>query len=155
MVRAAAVTALFDRPGAREALRRAIRDRSPRVRRAALNAATRAGDREALELVVARLESNDEWPQVTLEALRFVSELCLDEAGEAVLAVVRRGIRPDAWAPDVDVAGVAADLAVRLGGETAEEVTAMGNRANTPESIHAAIERRRAEPRPCGEASSP
>ena len=155
MVRSAAVSALFDRRAGRRAVLRSIRDRSPRVRRAAIRAVTGAGDQEALPLVAARLQDDDEWPQVTNAALRYVSELCIDEAGEAVLAVVRRGIRPDAWAPDLDVAVVAADLAMRLGGETQADMLRIAGRANTPENIRVVVQRRRSEPRPCGEASAP
>ncbi len=154
MVRAAAVNALFDRTAGRDAIRRATRDRSPRVRRAALSASTRAGDRGATPLVVQRLEDEDEWPTVIAQGLRYVGELCVTEAGEAVLAVLRRGIRPGAWAPDVDVAEVAADLAIRLGGETAEDAMAIANRSGTPESIRAVVERRRANPAPCVAASA-
>lgn len=141
MVRAAAVDALFDRPAGREAVRQAIHDRSPRVRRAALVAATRGGYREAWALVRARLEDDDEWPQVTIAALHYVRDLCVVEAGPQVVGVLRRGLRPNAWAPDIDVAAVAADLAQRLGGETATEAAQIGGRAEAPASIRAAIER--------------
>lgn len=155
MVRAAAIEALFDRPAGRDAIREAVDDHSPRVRSAALAALTRAGARDVLPLVTARLRDGEEWPRVTLEALRWVSELCVEEAGEAVLDVVRRGTRPDAWAPDVDVAAVAADLAIRLGGETARDAETMARRAGAPESVRTAVERRLASPRPCAGASSP
>ncbi|MCB9591677.1 MAG: HEAT repeat domain-containing protein [Sandaracinaceae bacterium] len=156
MVRAASLTALFDRPAGREAILAGIGDHSPRVRHAALAATTRGGVRQpALPLVIGRLEDDDEWPRVTLEALRWVSELCVEDAGEAVVGVIRRGVRPGAWAPDVDVAAVAADLAIRLGGETARDAEAIAQRAGAPESVRVAVERRLAEPRPCTGASSP
>ncbi|MBX3272806.1 MAG: HEAT repeat domain-containing protein [Sandaracinaceae bacterium] len=149
MVRAAAVTALFDRPAGREAVRRAVDDRSPRVRHAAIGALTRGGVREALPLVTARLEDRDEWPRVTEQALRWVEELCVEEAGEAVLTVLRRGARSEAWAPDVDLAALAGDLAMRLGGATAREAETIARRGGTPELVRAAIERRARDPRPC------
>ena len=149
MVRAAAVTALFDRPAGRDAVRRAVGDHSARVRHAALGALTRGGVREALPLVTARLEDRDEFPRVTEQALRWGEELCVEEAGEAVLAVLRRGARGDAWAPDVDLAALAGDLAMRLGSETAREAETIARRAGTPELVRAAIERRAADPRPC------
>lgn len=155
MVREAAVAALFDRPAGREAVRRSIRDRSPRVRRAALRTVTRAGDREAWSLVRARLEDDDEWPQVTIEALRYVRELCLTDAGELVLGVVRRGMRPGAWAPDVDVAAVAVDLALHLGGETAERAATIAGRESTPSGIRAVLDRGAGRRETCGAASSP
>lgn len=149
MVRQAAIEALFDRPGQRETLRGAIRDRSPRVRRAAIEAATRAGDREAWPLVRARLADDDEWPQVAIEALRYVGELCLVDAGELVLGALRRGLLPNAWAPDIDVAGVAVDLAMRLGGQVAEEAARIGGREDAPPAIRAILQRRQQEPALC------
>ena len=154
MVRQAAIEALFDRPGARGTLRAAIRDRSPRVRRAAIDAATRAGDREAWPLIRARLEDDDEWPQVAIEALRYVRELCVEEAGELVLRALRRGLRPGAWAPDVDVAGVAVDLAMRLGGETAEQAARIAGREDAPPAIRAILARSQREPARCTNAAS-
>jgi hypothetical protein len=55
--------------------------------------------------------------------------------------VIERGVRENAWAPDVDVAALAMDLAQRLGGETAEEATRLAGRAGVPESIRAVAER--------------
>ena len=155
MVRSAAVEALFDRPAGREAVRRSIRDRSARVRRSAIEASMRAGDAEALPLVIDRLQDDDEWPRVTLAALQFVGELCAVEASDAVIGVLRRGARTGAWAPDVDVAAVAGDLAVRLGGQAAQDAQTIAARAGTPEALRVVIERRVANPRSCRGASSP
>lgn len=141
MVRAAATEALFGRASQVEAVRRSVRDRSALVRSAAIATLTRAGDREALPLVQARLEDDDEWPRVTVAALRYVRELCVPEAGEAVIGVIRRGSRPNAWAPDVDVAALAMDVALRLGGETAQDAATLASRADTPEAVRAAATR--------------
>ncbi|MCZ7678551.1 MAG: HEAT repeat domain-containing protein [Sandaracinaceae bacterium] len=116
MVRAAAVEALWDRPSGRAVVRAAVRDRSQRVRRSAVLALARARDREAWPLVRARLADANEWPQVTVAALRYVHDLCLREASDALVAVIRRGLEPEPFQPDVDVAAVAVDLALLLGG---------------------------------------
>ncbi|HJL20253.1 MAG TPA: HEAT repeat domain-containing protein, partial [Sandaracinaceae bacterium LLY-WYZ-13_1] len=149
MVREAAVEALWNRPGALAAIRRASRDRSGRVRRAAVRALTRAGDREAWPLVRARLADEDEEPQVTVAALRYVRRLCVREAGPRLLELLERGIRPDAFAPHVDVAAVAADLALILGGETAERAGRIATGPHVPASIRRAIARRRRSPAQC------
>lgn len=148
MVRAAAVEALFRRPAGVDAIRRSVRDRAAIVRRAAIATLTRAGDGEAWPLVRARLQDDDEWPRVTVAALRYVRQLCLTEAGEDVLEVLRRGIRPDAWAPDVDVAAVAMDVALRLGGATRQDASRIAAREDTPASIRAAARRRGGGPPP-------
>ncbi len=149
MVRAAAVEALFQRDAGAEAVREASRDRSARVRAAAIGTLTRAGDREAWPLVEARLADDNEWPRVTVMALRYVRELCVAEAGEHVLAVIRRGAQPDAWAPDVDVAALAMDTALRLGGDTAEDAQRIAARESTPASIRAAARRQGGPPPTC------
>lgn len=151
MVREAAVDALWSRPAGQDAVRRAARDRSPRVRQTAIRGLTRAGDREAWPLVRARLTDSDEWPQVTVAALRYVRQLCVPGAEEAVLAVLRRGLEPDAWAPDVDVAAVAVDLALVLGGELGETATRLASREDAPAQIRAALRRRQESPATCGE----
>ncbi|MEQ9651594.1 MAG: hypothetical protein RLO52_39180, partial [Sandaracinaceae bacterium] len=120
-------------------------------RQTAIRGLTRAGDREAWPLVRARLTDSDEWPQVTVAALRYVRQLCVPGAEEAVLAVLRRGLEPDAWAPDVDVAAVAVDLALVLGGELAETATRLASREDAPAQIRAALRRRQESPATCGE----
>ncbi|MGE0787540.1 MAG: HEAT repeat domain-containing protein [Sandaracinaceae bacterium] len=141
MVRAAAVEGLFQRTEALPVVRRAVRDRSALVRAAAIGTLTRAGDRAAAPLVRARMSDDDEWPRVTVAALRYAAELCVPEAGEDVLTVLRRGIRPDAWAPDVDVAALAMVVALRLGGSTREDASRIAARESTPASVRAAAAR--------------
>jgi hypothetical protein len=142
MVREAAVQGLWDRPSGRDAVRAAIRDRSERVRRAAILAVTRAGDRQVWPLVRGRLEDDDEWPQVTVAALDFVRELCVRDAGPSVITVVRRGLRDGAWPPDIDVGAVAVELAVSLGGETEREVALLLDDPSVPASMREALGRR-------------
>ncbi|HEY8428185.1 MAG TPA: hypothetical protein VIL20_07415 [Sandaracinaceae bacterium] len=153
LVREAAVKALWDRPAQRGVVRAAVRDRSQRVRRAAILALARARDREAWPLVRARLADGQEWPEVTVAALRYVSELCVRDAGEVVAAVMRRGLSPQAWPPDVDVAALAVDVALLLGGPAAEEARRLEGREDVPAGMRAALRRRLERPGRCGESS--
>lgn len=141
MVRRAAVEALWDRGSHVDVVRGAIRDRSPRVREAALAAVTRRMDRAAWPLVRARLLDRDEWPEVTVAALGFVRALCVTEAEEAVAAVLERGLAPSAWQPDVDVAAVAADVALALGGPSAEVARGFATRPDAPAALRAVAQR--------------
>lgn len=150
LVRAAAVEALWDRPSGRAVVRAAVRDRSQRVRRSAVLALARARDREAWPLVRARLADANEWPQVTVAALRYVHDLCLREASDVLVAVIRRGLEPEPFQPDVDVAAVAVDLALLLGGPAAEEARSLSDRPDVPASMRAALERRLRSPGRCG-----
>lgn len=152
MVREAAVRALAEQPEAREVLRAAVHDRSARVRKAAIGALRRAQDRAAWPLVRARLLDRDEWPQVMAEGLEYVRDLCIEEADDAVVALIRRGLRPGPWPPDVDVAALAVDVALTLGGEAAEQARQVEAREDAPASMRAAA-RRRADLAPgCGAA---
>jgi hypothetical protein len=154
MVRAAAVEALWDRAGAENVVRGAIRDRSARVRRMALGAVTRRADREAWPLVRARLLDGDEWPQVTAAALTYVRELCLVEADEAVGVVLQRGLAPSAWQPDVDVAALAVDVALAIGGGTAEQARQLESRPDAPAALRAALQRARERPAACASSDA-
>ncbi|MFK7987226.1 MAG: HEAT repeat domain-containing protein [Sandaracinaceae bacterium] len=143
MVREAAISALWDRPEARRVVRRGIRDRSALVRRASIRAAIRAGDEEAWPLVRARLMDDDEWPQVSVAGLRFVRTFCIQEAAETLMTVIERGLEPDPWAPDLDVAAVAVDLALRLGSDIAAQVVARVDRPEAEAALRAALTRGR------------
>lgn len=149
MVREAAIRALWDQGSAREVVRGAVRDRSARVREAALQALTRAEDRAAWPLVRARLADSREWPQVTVAALRYVAALCIEDASEVVAGVIRRGLVPSPWPPDVDVAGLAVDVGLRIGGPAAEEAARLEARPDAPASMRAAAQRRREDPARC------
>lgn len=153
MVRAAAVAALWDRPAERDAVRAAVRDRSARVRESAVRALTRAGDRAAWPLVRARLGDGDEWPQVTVAALEYVRDLCIEEASEPIVEVIRRGLAPSPWPPDVDVAALAVDVALLLGGPAAEEARRVEAREDAPASMRAAARRRAETPGRCTPAA--
>jgi hypothetical protein len=119
------------------------------VRRAAILALARAGDRGAWPMVRARLEDMREWPHVTVAALAYARSFCIEEAGPLLAPILRRGIEPNAWPPDVDVAAVAADLAVVLGGATAEEARRIVEGAEAPASVRAPFTRRRRPPGRC------
>lgn len=138
MVRAAAARALADEPVARPALRAAVADRSPEVRVAAIRALSAASDREAWPVVEARLLAEQEWPRVLEAALDYVDRLCPPRASAAVHRVLRRGLRPGAWPPDVDLAALAASIAPRVGDDAAELARAATAREEVPASIRRA-----------------
>jgi len=115
MVRLAALLAL----GEAGAARAALDDDVALVRAAAIELLTRLGERGAREAVEARLTDREEWPEVVRAGLSYVEALCLEASGPALAAVVRRGAREGAWAPDVDSALAALAIALRLGGEAA------------------------------------
>lgn len=143
LVRARAVKALAPHPRARPVVRSALGDRAEQVRAAAIGALARARDRGAWPSIASRLTDDDEWPSVISAGVAFARELCVAEAREPLIAVLRRGIRPNAWAPDVDVAVEALGALVDLGGEAAREALTIAGRPSSPPQLRAAAQRAR------------
>ncbi len=152
LVRAEAVRQLAQHPEARPAIRAALSDPRESVRAAAVGAVTQAGDRGAWPLVAARLQDDDEWPVVIESGLALARERCAQDAREAVIAVLRRGLRDDAWAPDAELAALALETAVTVGGALGDEARQMAERSASSEALRAAARRLRERPtRTCGE----
>jgi hypothetical protein len=129
MVRVAALEALAHRPEEIATLRDRLRDASPMVRERAIQLLTERQDRDAWPLLAPIFADADEWPRVIAAALDFVSALCIADATEAIVSVLRRGAREGAWAPRVDVAVQALRVARRLGGETATQAIAIATQS--------------------------
>jgi len=150
MVRAAALDAVASQPGAEPVLRKGVGDASRIGRAAAVRGLTKARVRGAWPLVQARLEDKEEWPEVLTESVRFVAALCVREADKVLLRLLERGIKPDAWEPDADLAVQALDALLRLGGRAAKTATRLANSPGAPPSFRAAV-----EARPAGEPTCP
>ena len=133
MVRVAALDVLGAREGSELRLREAIDDDAQSVRARAIELLTEHRDRAAWTIIEGRLTTSDEWPIVTEASLRYVQSLCIAEAGPALAAVVRRGARDGAWAPDVDAGLEALRIALSLGPEVAEEARTIASRAGAIE----------------------
>jgi hypothetical protein len=136
MVRVAALDALAHRAQEVPTLRDRLADRSPMVRERAITLLTERGDRASWPMLATIFTDDDEWPRVTAAALEMASAFCVEDASEAIAAVMHRGTREGAWAPHVDVAVEALRIAIRLGGAAAEEgraiATRSGNEAFAP-----------------------
>lgn len=149
MVRAAAVEALRGERRALPVVRAAVADDAQSVRAAAVRALAAARDRQSVPLVVERLEDDEEWPAVVSASLAFVRELCVPEAATALRAVVARGSRANAWAPDVDAAVAAIEVAGHLPGEEAAGIVERAARPGIPVHFQQAAARARERGRPC------
>ena len=146
LVRTAALDAIADREAERGAVVAALEDDAQMVRRRAVDHLTRLADRSAAGAVAARLADANEWPIVIESALLYVETLCVADAGPAVLEVLRRGIRPNAWEPHVEAAERALHVAQRLGGETAAGARTLAARGG--ERMQAALQQ--PPPERCG-----
>jgi len=143
MVRSEAVLQLAPQRRARDVIRAALDDAKESVRAAAVVAITRAGDRAAWPLVAARLADDDEWPIVISAGLELARALCSQDAHDAVMAVLQRGLRDDAWAPDAEMAVLALETAVMIGGALADDARQVAERSSAPESLRGAARRLR------------
>lgn len=155
LVRAAATAALARTPLGAAVARRALADNAISVRTAGVRAIAESGDRSAWPLVAERLEDDDEWPSVIAEGVGLARARCIQEAAAPLGVVLRRGLRPDAWAPDVDLATLALRALVALGGEPGEEALRVASRATSPGALRAAVPRLRSELGICRRARRP
>ena len=144
LVRASAVEAIARAAGARDVVRRALDDDAKGVRAAALRALTLRRDRGVLAAVGARMQDEDEWPEVLVEAIAYARALCTAELVEALAGVVRRGMRPNAWAPDVDVAVRAVEALASIGGDDADAVVRRAQSEVAPAALRIAAARAQA-----------
>ena len=139
LVRAAATEALARTSIGGAVARRALADNAMSVRTAAVRAIAGSGDRSAWPLVAARLRDEDEWPSVIAEGVGFARDRCIQVAADPLTVVLRRGLRPDAWAPDVDLATLALHALVVLGGAPADEALRIASRSTSPAALRGAV----------------
>jgi len=140
MVRAAAVEATAGMPQGEALAREALGDRNQQVRTAAVNNLTRARARAAWPLIKARMVDEDEWPEVVGAAITYAQRLCVQDAAGPLLHVLKRGLKPSAWAPDQDVAALAFEALVALGGEAARAAYSAANSPLAPPGFKTAAE---------------
>lgn len=122
MVRVALIEEVVGLPGSHLILREAIADRAVPVRIAAIDALIALEDRAAWPLVAKRLADNNEWPAVSAAAVRFAGALCIAEATPDLRNVLKRGLKPEAWAPDLDLAMDAIGVLGQLGTDEARRL---------------------------------
>ncbi|MBK8169324.1 MAG: HEAT repeat domain-containing protein [Sandaracinaceae bacterium] len=146
MVRSAALAALAEAHRGRDAALHALHDSQPSVRAAAIRALTELGARDAWPSISAMLLSDEEWPEVFEAGLLFARTLCIQNAADPIVAVLQRGLRPNAWAPDEEVTGLALNVAATLGGEAARDAFAIASRQTSPASLRGEATRLQAHP---------
>lgn len=146
MVRSAALTALAAAHRGADEARHALQDSQPQVRAAAIRALTELGIRDAWTQIAAMLMNEQEWPEVLEAALVFARTQCVTNATDPIVAVLHRGLRPNSWAPDQELTGLALNVAVTLGGDVAEEALQIATRESSPASLRGEAARLQAHP---------
>jgi hypothetical protein len=119
MVRAAALATLAGDDGATLELRAALADGSPLVRARAVEVLTQRRDADAADEVVGLIRRESEAAGVVEAGLRYVESLCVIPGADAAIAVLRRGVRPDARELDADQGIRALRTLLVLGGPAA------------------------------------
>ena len=128
MVRAAGLVALGRSARVRPVVRAAVGDPAQLVRAAAI-ALLDPDDAQDWALIAGVLQDDDEWPKVIRAGLAAAVERCRPDAIDALAAVADRGLRPNPWAPDVELGAEAIEVAARIGGPAAR---ALLERAASP-----------------------
>jgi len=142
LVRAAGIEALTGFERALPILRVGVDDPSRRVRAAAIDALRVRADDGSWSRIEARMNDDGEWPEVISAGIRFARERCLEVGVPTLTAVIERGRRPDAWAPDVDLAMAAIDALVAIGGAEAEATLTRAASESSPPPLRAAANSR-------------
>ncbi|MCB9633683.1 MAG: HEAT repeat domain-containing protein [Sandaracinus sp.] len=142
LVRVAGIESLTAFERALPILRVGVDDPARRVRAASIDALRVRADDSAWARIDARMNDDGEWPEVIAAGIRFARERCLEAAVPTLRGAVERGSRPDAWAPDVDLAVAAIDALVAIGGAEAEAVVQSAAAESSPPPLRAAANSR-------------
>jgi HEAT repeat protein len=149
LVRAAALTALPDAAASRSAMLDALKDPSPIVRSAAIHALQRVHAADAWPSIEPLVANSEEYPDVIEAGVAFARALCLTRAGSTLQDVVKRGLRPEAWTADQELALGALEALTHLGGEYAKWAAQRTAAPIVPPSVRTAAQRAVAQPQRC------
>jgi hypothetical protein len=149
LVRSAALQALPDSDASRSTMQEALRDRSPIVRAAAIRALRRVRAGQAWPAVQPLVANAEEFPEVISDGIAYARALCLAAASGTLQDVVKRGLRPEAWTADQELALGALEALTQLGGEHAKWAQQHSNLPMVPASMRTAAERAVSHPVQC------
>jgi hypothetical protein len=119
LVRRAALDELPDSPAARTWFTAELADPIAVVRASAIRALARVGANEAWSKIDPALQNPEEYPEVIAEAVAFSRALCVRAAIPGLQQVVARGLKPEAWSADQELALSALEAISTFGGEDA------------------------------------
>lgn len=119
LVRRTALDELPDSPDARRWFVTELADPIAVVRASAIRALTRVRAIESWPKIEPALQNPEEYPEVIAEAVAFAQTLCVRAAVPGLRQVVTRGLKPDAWSADQELALSALEAISAFGGEDA------------------------------------
>jgi HEAT repeat protein len=141
LVRAAALAVLPDGSSGRAAMLDGLYDHSPVVRAAAIRALRRVHAADAWKKIEPIVLNAEEYPDVIGEGVGFARALCVEAAAESLQDVVKRGLRPNAWTADQELAFGALEALTHLGGANAKWALQRSAAPNVPATIRTAAAR--------------
>jgi hypothetical protein len=149
LVRAQAIDALAPAAGSEALVTSALSDKASSVRASAMRALRRLHLVNAWPAAAKRVSQRDEFPDVIAEGIRFAKAACIQQAAPTLQGVVTRGLQPEAWAPDQELALSALEALVALGGEPARWAADESRSPLVPEPVRTAIQQRVASNAAC------
>lgn len=120
LVRAAALGVLPDESGGHAAMLDSLKDPSPVVRAAGIRALRRVHAKDGWAAIEPLVLNAEEYPDVIGEGVAFARALCVEAAAKTLQDVVKRGLRPNAWTADQELALGALEALTHLGGANAK-----------------------------------
>jgi hypothetical protein len=149
LVRAAAVDALPNTPAGVQVMTAALKDKTPTVRATAVRALQHARAISAWNQIKPMLENAEEYPEVIGAGIAFAKALCVAQAAPSLQAVVVRGLKPEAWSADQELALAALEALSALGGDAAAWARDHAQSPLVPKQVQVAAAAAAAKPRAC------
>jgi hypothetical protein len=149
LVRQAALETLPDTPQARQLFVSTLKDKSATVRAAAVQALLRVGAAGAWPAVKPLLENAEEYPEVLAAGVAYARGLCVQDAIASLKAVVKRGMQPEAWSADQELALAALEALSGFGGDAAAWARDHAVGPLVPKEVHLAAAEAAKQPGKC------
>lgn len=149
LVRAAALSALPNVASGIATMQEALADASPIVRAAAIRSLRRVRAAAAWPSVKVLVANAEEFPEVISDGIAYARALCIQAAAPTLQEVVQRGLRPEAWTTDQELALSALEALTHLGGAHAKWAEGHAGAPMVPASVRAAATRAVQQPVAC------
>jgi HEAT repeat protein len=138
LVRRTALDELPDSAAARAWFVAELKDPIAIVRASAIRALARVGALEAWPKIEPALQNAEEYPEVIAEGVAYARALCARAAIPSLQLVVTRGLKPDAWSQDQELALLALEVISSFGGKDAEWAKARAASSLVPKGVQLA-----------------
>ncbi|HET8937348.1 MAG TPA: HEAT repeat domain-containing protein [Polyangiales bacterium] len=138
LVRRTALDELPDSPDSRRWFVTELSDPIAIVRASAIRALARVGASESWSKIEPALQNPEEYPEVIAEAVSFSRALCVRAAIPGLRQVVTRGLKPDAWSVDQELALSALETLSAFGGADAEWAKSQASSSLVPKEVQLA-----------------